>query len=149
MNSDILSGFQKYLGKPLLESPSFYMRWLGGVLRHAERGRVSADFTVRKEMLNPAMTLHGGVIAGIMDEMIGMCVFTLGLDTIYVSVNLNVDFLEAAREGDVVTAEAHVLREGGRLVYGQVSLLRGEKVLAMASSSLIKSPIKMPDFSAL
>lgn len=133
-----------YIGKPLDGSPSLYMRWLGGILREVGRGSVACDFVVRPEMLNPALTIHGGVIAGIMDEMIGMCVFTLGLETIYMSVNLNVDFLETAREGEIITASAEVIREGTRLIYGHCSLKSGDKLIAMASSSLIKTQVKVP-----
>jgi uncharacterized protein (TIGR00369 family) len=141
---DPVAFMKNHVGERLDRSPSIYMRWLGGVLHSVERGKVSCTFTVRHEMLNPAMTIHGGVIAGIMDEMMGMCVYTLGLETIYMSVNLNVDFLESAKEGEELTASAEVIREGSRLIYGHCALKCGDRLVAMASSSLIKTPLKVP-----
>ncbi len=49
--------------------------------------------------------LHGGSAAAIMDEVVGMMVYALGREYGYTSVNLNCDFLNAARLGDVLTAQ--------------------------------------------
>jgi uncharacterized protein (TIGR00369 family) len=146
--NDAVRFLKQHEGVLLSQSPSAFMRWLGGRLEVAERGAISCTFIVRDDMLNPARTLHGGVMAGKLDEMVGMCVFTLGLEHIYMSVNLNVDFLEAARPGESLRAKAEVIREGNRLIYGHASLHCGDKLIAMASSSLIKTPLKTPDVTS-
>src|ERR687885_1135480 len=97
-----LDFFRSQIGRDMSGSISPFGRWLNGTIRVAELGKLVADYTVREDMSNPAGVLHGGAAASILDDLIGAMVFTLGRENAFTSVNLTIDFLHAARTGEVV-----------------------------------------------
>ncbi len=119
-------------------------RWLNGTLRAVEHGKLVVDYTVRTDMTNPAGVLHGGAAAAILDDLVGAMVFALGREYAYTSVNLNVDFLHAARLGDVVTVTAEVIRAGRNIIHceGRIVATDG-KIIAKCATNLIQTSIKI------
>ncbi len=138
----------KYIleSKESYESPSPYMRWLDGHLIGAKEGEVIVEFTVRKEMCNPADILHGGVISGMMDEVVGIAVFSLGRDHFFSTVNLSVDFLRPAELNDKISVKAKVRRNGNRIIIVTAEMKKEGKLLAMASTNLIITEQELPQF---
>lgn len=128
------------------ESPSPYMRWLNGQLTAAKEGLVSVEFKVRKEMCNPANILHGGVISGMIDEVVGIAVFSMGRDYFFSSVNLQVDFLRPAQLGDTVTVSARVIRNGTRIIHVSAEMNKNGKLLARGNTNLIITDQELPQF---
>ncbi len=96
-------------------------------------------------MTNPASVLHGGVSAGILDELIGAMVICLGREYAYTSINLTVDFLHAARLGERVTATATLIRAGKNIVHceGYIAAYDG-KVIAKCATNLVQTTVKIP-----
>lgn len=129
-------------------SPSPYMQWLNGRLLEADEGRVKVGFTVRKEMCNPAMILHGGVISGMIDEVVGIAVFSLGRDKFFTSVNLNVDFLRPAKLGEDISVTAKVVRSGSRIIHVAAEMHKEELLLARGQTNLIVTDDNLPQFKA-
>lgn len=119
-------------------------RWLDGTLQVADYGRLIADFTVREELSNPAGVLHGGIATTILDDLIGTMVFSLGREYAYTSVNLSIDFLHAARIGEVVTAIAEVVRAGKNIVHceGRIEAADG-KIIAKCATNLVQTSVKL------
>nr|WP_293842600.1 PaaI family thioesterase [uncultured Arsenicibacter sp.] len=140
-----LTFFQSMLGQSMTNSPSPVGRWLNGTLREAEFGKLVVDYIVREELTNPAGVLHGGAAAAILDDIAGAMVFTLGREYAYTSVNLNVDFLHAARLGEVITATAQAVRTGKNIIHAE-SVIRSAdgKIIAKAATNLIQTSVKMP-----
>ena len=125
-------------------SPSPLGRWLNGTIRTVDYGRLVAEFTIRDEMTNPARVLHGGAAAAILDELIGVMVFSLGREYAYTSVNLAIDFLNAGRLGEVITATAEVIREGKNIIHCEGHLVAADgKIIAKCSTNLIQTSIKL------
>ncbi|WP_317046934.1 PaaI family thioesterase [Spirosoma aerolatum] len=120
-------------------------RWLNGTLREVAYGRLVADFKIRDDMTNPANVLHGGAASAILDDMIGVMVYALGREQAYTSVNLAVDFLHAARLGDVVRVTTEVIRAGKNIVHceGRIEATDG-KVIAKCATNLIQTSVKLP-----
>ena len=139
-----LAIFKSFIGQPMTNGPSGVGRWLGGVLRVVEEGRLVADYVVTEQHLNPMQTLHGGTVAAIMDDLCGLTVFALGREYGYTSVNMNVDFLSAARLGETLTTEAVVVRAGRNIVHveGRITIATG-KLIAKCSTNLIQTTVKM------
>ena len=130
--------FRERMGRRTSEvSPCAYGRWLDGLLVTAEEGRLVLDYRVRPEMTNPAGILHGGVVAGMIDDVFGMLAATLVEERFLVTIDLHVDFLASAREGDVVTVDARVVRGGASVMHAEASLLLGEKLLARSSTNMV------------
>ncbi|NIJ51414.1 PaaI family thioesterase [Dyadobacter arcticus] len=140
-----LAVLQQFIGKSMEQSVSPIGRWLNGTLINIEEGSMEAEFTVRKDMTNPMRTLHGGMAATILDEVVGTMVYALGREYAYTSVNLNCDFLHAAKLGDIITAKAKLIRAGRNIVHveGVIHDIHG-KIIAKCTSNLIQTSLKIP-----
>jgi acyl-coenzyme A thioesterase 13 len=111
-----LINFQLFTGKEIIHSPSHFMNWLKPTLISAERGSLHCSYVVRKEMTNPYGILHGGITAGIIDDLIGATIFILGLNNRYTTVNNNIDYFAPAAEGDLITAKTEIVKQGRAII---------------------------------
>jgi acyl-coenzyme A thioesterase 13 len=134
----LMDVLRAHLGQPLTEMPSPFGAWLSGVLRAIEVDGLEVVYVVRPEMTNPAQVLHGGVTAAMMDELIGMTLFAFSSGTYHATVNLAVDYLSPARQGETVVARSRIVRQGRRLVNVECALRREDGALvARATSNLL------------
>ena len=141
-----LEFFRSQIGKDLANSISPFGRWLCGTLRSADYGSMSVEFVIREDMTNPGGVLHGGAAAAIMDDVSGMMVYALGREFVYTSVNLNCDFLNPAWQGDVLLANARVIRAGRNVVHCECEIVTPEgKIVAKSATNLIQTGVRMPD----
>ncbi len=111
-----LAFIQSFTGKEFNQSPSNYMNWLRPMIISAEHGSLVCSYTIRKEMTNPYGILHGGVTAGIIDDLIGATVYTLGLNDRYTTVNNVIDYFAPAKEGDVIQAQSSIVKKGRTII---------------------------------
>jgi acyl-coenzyme A thioesterase 13 len=136
---------QKYIGANMTESISPVGRWLNGKLIDIGEGYMQAEFVVREDMTNPMGVLHGGIASTILDDVVGTMVYALGRHYVYTSVNLNCDFLHAARLNDVITANAKVIRAGKNIIHVEGVITNAEgKIIAKCTSNLIQTSLKIP-----
>ena len=106
---------------------------------------MTMEFKVRDEMLNPALTLHGGVAALIMDDIIGLSVFSLYNEYFYTSINLAIDFLKTAKLDECIRAHSVVVRKGRNVVNVKCDIYNKDDVLlARGMSNLITTRNKNP-----
>ncbi|MBC8109868.1 MAG: PaaI family thioesterase [Verrucomicrobia bacterium] len=144
----MLAFFQSQIGKPVENSVSPMGNWLNGTLVAASENEMVLSFTVRNDMTNPAGTLHGGAASAIIDEAMGMAVFALNKEFIYVTVSLAIDFLDNAREGETIVAKAQIVRNGRTLVnIGCEVTNEAGKLLAKGSSNMVVTQMKNPMFT--
>lgn len=131
--------FKTLIGKDSNEnSPSPFGRWLNGKIIAAEVGKLIVEFKVREEFANPAGIMHGGVIAGIIDEVIGMTTFSMGKEGFYVAVNLNIDFLRPGIIGQTVRAHTEIIRDGRTMAHTECKIYNEQgNIVAKAASNLI------------
>ncbi|WP_370721818.1 PaaI family thioesterase [Fibrella aquatica] len=139
-----LALFQSMIGQPMNRTPSGMGRWLGGTLVQIEEGRTVIRYVVRDDMVNPMQVLHGGAASAILDDLCGLTVFALGREYGYTSVNLTVDFLNAARLGEILTAEATIVRAGRNIIHveGRIDNADG-KLIAKCSTNLVQTTVKI------
>jgi acyl-coenzyme A thioesterase 13 len=143
MKNERLEMIQSYKGKEFILERNCYSNWLKGKVLNAEYGSLALEYLVREEMTNPNGSMHGGVIAGILDEVIGLTCYTLGMENIFPTIDLKVDYFLGSKAGDLVKAESRLIRKGNTVVNIQASLFNtDDKVLAFASSNLVMSKIK-------
>jgi uncharacterized protein (TIGR00369 family) len=148
MQNQALAFLQANIGKEIQNSPSPFGNWLGGRIISAEEGVVEREFTIRHDMLNPIGTLHGGVTAAMMDDVLGMTVYSLGQPNFQVTVNLSVDYFLPVREGDTIIVRGRVIRDGKRIINAHVDMVHSDgRPVAGGTSNLMKSdmPIKQND----
>jgi len=145
MENQRLKFVQGFIGKQFTGSPSPYAGWLGGKVISADEKSVEFEFMVRKEMTNPVGMLHGGVISGMIDECMGINFFCLGLEYFYPTINLNVDFFNAVKEGELVIIRTEVIKKGKSIINIKANAINEkQRLVAQASSNLAASDIRIP-----
>lgn len=134
----------RYRGQAVTDSRSPAGNWLEPVLVNAEHGKVTLKIKVRREMTNPYGNIHGGMMSALIDETIGWAVVSLEAPQHYTSLNLNIDFLYAIREGETLLATGRVVRGGKKIVHAEclVEDMDG-RLLAKASSNLVVTSMKI------
>lgn len=135
---------RKKINQSLSDSPGPVSRWLNGTLLAIDYGFLRVAYTIREEMVNPMGLLHGGIAATMLDEVAGANTYFLGREYAYVTVNLNCDYLHAAKVGETIIAESTVIRAGNNVVHCECQLLNEEGlIVAKCSTNLIKTSIQL------
>jgi uncharacterized protein (TIGR00369 family) len=105
-----------------------------------ERGKAVMRMPFRPEIRNGTGAVHGGAIVSLCDT-----VFYVALASIYgreqetTTVALQCNFLAPALPPNDLIAEAAVLKPGRRVVYGEVYVRSGEKIVAHATFNFLNS----------
>jgi len=127
-----------YVGKLVQDSRSAAGNWLNFTLEHIDKGTATISLEVKEDMTNPYGNIHGGMMALVMDEVIGWGVVSLDTDNYYTSLNLNVDFLYAIKQGERLKATSKVVRAGKKIIHVECYVYdMQERLLGKASSNLI------------
>lgn len=135
-----------YEGKVVLDSRSSAGNWLQFTLEQIEKGSATISLEVREEMTNPYGNIHGGMMALVMDEVIGWGVVSLDTANNYTSLNLNVDFLYAIKKGDRLRATSKVVRAGKKIIHVECHVYdMNNTLLGKASSNLIVTGMRPKD----
>ena len=66
--------------------------------------------------------LHGGVTAGIIDDIIGATVFSMDLSKPFTTINNYIDYFSPAHEGDLIGARSSVIKMGKQIINQQAHL---------------------------
>ncbi|MEW5675638.1 PaaI family thioesterase [Flavobacterium enshiense] len=143
MNSKPLDFLVQHKDKEVTGSPSPFMDWLKPTVVLAEKGKLIFRYTVRKEMTNPFGTLHGGVTAAIIDDVIGASLITFGEPSFYITINLAIDYFGSAREGDVILAETFLIKKGKQITNATCEIWNDDrtKLLAKGYTNLLKQDL--------
>lgn len=146
MENKRLQLVQSFIGKPFSGSPSPFAKWLNGTVISVDENSVEFQFEIRKEMTNPAGTLHGGIISSMIDDCIGVNFMILGLENFYPTINLNVDFFNPAFENDTVLVKTELIKLGKTIIHFNAVVINQNngKPVAKASSNLAVSSTKIP-----
>lgn len=103
-------------------------RLLGIELLDYGEGWARARLTVRDDMVNGHGTCHGGVIFSLADTAFACACNSWGPVT--VAAGADITFVAPGRRGDVLTAQARVRARYGRSGIYDVTVTRGEQVIA-------------------
>jgi len=132
------------IGQAFDKGPSPVGNWLAGILRDVKEGEATIDFVVRNDMTNPVGTIHGGMISLMCDEVIGLATFTLYNEYHFTSVNLVVDFLATAKEGDTLSVCAKVVRRGRTIINLECHVTNETgKLIAKAQQNMVRTHIQL------
>ena len=100
---------------------------VGSVVEEMRPGYARLSLLIERRHTNFDGSVHGGVISSLMDSAMGAALHgahdpsdadLLG----HTTIEMNVSYLKAARLGDRVVAEAHLLRKGRTLAVGEVEV---------------------------
>lgn len=137
---DRLEQLKRFIGKEFTSSPSPFMQWLNPIVLSAEEGRLEFQYTVRHEWLNPAGSLHGGITAAIIDDIIGATMFSLNEKSFITTINNVIDYFSTAAENDIIVAETKIIKRGKQFVNAQCEIWNADKtrIFARGTSNLFK-----------
>ena len=135
----MIEKLKKSEGEVFSESTSPFHKWLGPRIEKIEHGKVELTYPLREEMFNPMGTLHGGMIAAIVDDAAGVAVFSLEKDDFHSTLNNVVDYLAPVFPGDSLQVKAEALKTGKTTVHVQVDFysFTSKKMVARGISNLI------------
>jgi len=143
MNNPVYKFLKTLEGKTLEGSPAPITGWLKGKLTHVSVGMATVEYIVRHEMTNPLGTLQGGIFTAMMDDTLGVAVYSLGKNRFYTTINFYTDYLGSAVENDHIIATAKVIRHGNTILNVAVTVVNQEgKLLAKGNSNLVSKEIE-------
>jgi acyl-coenzyme A thioesterase PaaI-like protein len=111
--------------------------------RMDENGRVQCAFRVQKKHLNGMRNVHGGCFMTFADY----CLFALASTELQgpgVTVAFACEFLDAAREGELIECDGEVTRAGGSLIFLRGVLRTGDRRLFTFSGTIKRVKLKAP-----
>jgi acyl-coenzyme A thioesterase PaaI-like protein len=111
--------------------------------RREADGRVRCAFRVEKKHLNGMGNVHGGCFMTFAD----FCLFAIAgreLQGPGVTVSFSCEFLDAAREGDLIECDGEMTRVGGSLIFLRGMLKSGERSLLSFSGTIKRVKKRLP-----
>jgi 1,4-dihydroxy-2-naphthoyl-CoA hydrolase len=118
----LLTGLPEYLG-----------------VRTVEVGpaRMVAELDLRPELLNPFGTAHGGVVAGLVDHVLGSVLYpVIERGQWAATTEFKINLVSAIREGNV-RAEAIIVAMSKRTAVVQVEVTNDGKLAALAQGTVL------------
>jgi uncharacterized protein (TIGR00369 family) len=112
-----------------------------------ENGQVQCVFRVEKKHLNGSGNVHGGAFMSFADY----CLFAMAsavLQASGVTVSFACEFLDAAREGELVEGRGEITRAGNSLIFLRGTLKSGERTLFTYSGTIKRVKGKLPTGTA-
>ena len=106
----------------------------------AEEQTLELSFHVRGWMCNPKGTLHGGMMATMMDMTMGMLTRFCRKTNAVSTVSLSLNYLRPVREG-AVSVRAHIRKAGRAVVFAEAELTDEE--LLGSNSAKVNDPVRM------
>ena len=103
--------------------------------RMEDDGRIVSAFRVEQKHLNGMGNVHGGAFMAFADY----CLFAMAspiLEGPGVTVSFACEFLDAAREGELIEASGEIMRAGGSMIFMRGLLKSGERSLFAFSGTI-------------
>jgi uncharacterized protein (TIGR00369 family) len=106
-------------------------------------GTIRCAFRVEKKHLNGAGNVHGGCFMAFADY----CLFAIAGTVLQgpgVTVAFSCEFLDAAREGELIEGSGEITRAGGSLIFLRGQLKAGERCVFTFSGTIKRVKRKIP-----
>ena len=111
--------------------------------RMEDDGRIHCAFRVEKKHLNGMGNVHGGAFMSFADY----CLFAVGTPVLQgpgVTVSFACEFLDAARDGELIEGSGEITRAGGSMIFLRGLLKSGERSLFTFSGTIKRVKRRMP-----
>jgi acyl-coenzyme A thioesterase PaaI-like protein len=103
--------------------------------RMDDQGRIQCAFRIEAKHLNGASNVHGGAFMSFADY----CLFAIATPVLQgpgVTVSFACEFLDAAREGELVEGSGEIMRAGGSMIFLRGLLKSAERPLFTFSGTI-------------
>ncbi len=111
--------------------------------RMEDDGRIRCAFRVEKKHLNGAGNVHGGCFMSFADYSL-FAIAGPVLQGPGVTVAFSCEFLDAAREGELVECTGEITRAGGSLIFLRGQLTVGQRTVFTFSGTIKRLKRKVP-----
>jgi len=119
---------------------SHFVELLDIRLESAGEGKARMRMPYRPEITNGTGSTHGGAIVSLCDTCFYVALASLyGYDQETTTVSLTCNFLAKALGPEDLIAEATVVKGGRRIVFGEVTVRNGERIVAHATLNFINT----------
>jgi acyl-coenzyme A thioesterase 13 len=81
--------------------------------------------------------------ATLIDDVMGMTIYSLGNEHFFTTINLQLDYLSFALDGDEIIVEATVIRKGVNLIHIEATIHKRNKLLVKASANVMNTGKKV------
>ncbi len=127
----IPEGFQAHFRKSPVTDP-----WEPLYSRRSA-GKIELAFEVRSAHCNSRGFLHGGVLAALSDNFMGLSLAAIlnNAKASIVTVNLSLDYIGSAKIGDIVMIEPRVIKSGGSIAFCDALAKSGDSIIARANAT--------------
>jgi len=118
---------QRHFGRP-----DGYSALIGPFLSRREGDGWACGVQVERRHLNAGGVVHGGLIASLADHALGMLVWETLEREPCVTVQLDVQYVAAGREGDFLVVRGEVIRATRSVVFVRGLVTAGDRTVATA-----------------
>lgn len=112
---------------PLLE------KFLGLEIIEVQEGKIILSMKIKEEHSNVYGVAHGGTLASICDEAMGIACVTLGKRV--VTVDMNVSYIKNAPTGSTLTAIGEVISDGRKIMWSTGKIYHDDQLLVSSQAS--------------
>jgi uncharacterized protein (TIGR00369 family) len=118
-------------------APSRAWEWLGLKLVETGQGTAVVDMATTDDMANHSGFVHGGMISTLADSAMGRSLRTLSPGVVRaMSFDLKLNFINAAKVGEILRATGHVIHAGRRTAVAECRVEGGDgRLVATASAT--------------
>jgi uncharacterized protein (TIGR00369 family) len=118
-------------------APSRAWEWLGLKLVETGEGTAVVDMATTDDMANHSGFVHGGMISTLADSAMGRSLRTLIPGVVRaMSFDLKLNFINAAKVGEILRATGHVIHAGRRTAVAECRVEGGDgRLVATASAT--------------
>ena len=106
---------------------------IGPLWKRTDEGRVRFGFTVVHKHLNRAGNLHGGMLMTFADQAMAMTGREATGGKRHATMDLNIQFIGAARLGEFVEAVPEVVRVTRSVIFLQVKMYVGDRIVVSSN----------------
>jgi 1,4-dihydroxy-2-naphthoyl-CoA hydrolase len=118
-------------------SPTGLPKYLGAQFVEITPGRLKATLEVRDELITPLGSLHGGVMAGLVDHLLGCVLYPLMQRGQWAATTeFKINYLAAVRGGTLV-AESTVVALTKRTAVVRVEVTNDGRLACMAQGTVL------------
>ena len=120
-------------------TPSKAWAWLGLEMVDSGEGWATVEMTPTEDMANVSGFVHGGMISALADSAMGRSLRTLEPGVARaMSIDLKLNFINAAKIGETMRATGRVIHAGRRTVVAECRVLgRESRLIATASGTFV------------
>ena len=116
------------------ETKKGFMQNIGDLsFKKIDESNFEFSIKVEEKFLNTGKIAHGGFIATIADTGMGNAAHIAAGNKRSVTINLDIKFISASKQGDTLTGKVEVLKRTKSLVFINCKILNSNDIVATAS----------------